>query len=71
MGNMMNGSGMGWMMGGMAVGWVLAIVVLILAVMALVKYLRSKGAVRRTERDTGAGSEPRHDPHGLSQGRIH
>ena len=42
MGNMMNGSGMGWMMGGMAIGWVLAVAVLILAVLALVKYLRSK-----------------------------
>ena len=42
MGNMMNGSGMGWMMGGMAIGWVLALAVLILAALALIKYLRSK-----------------------------
>ncbi len=42
MNGMMNGSGMGWMMGGMTIGWLLGIAVLILAVFALVKYLRSK-----------------------------
>ncbi len=42
MNGMMNGSGMGWMMGGMAIGWILGITVLILAVFALIKYLRSK-----------------------------
>ena len=38
MNGMMDGSGMG----GMAIGWLLGIVVLILAVLALIKYLRSK-----------------------------
>lgn len=33
---------MGWMMSGMAIGWLLGITVLILAVFALIKYLRSK-----------------------------
>jgi hypothetical protein len=42
MNGMMNGSGMGWMMGGMTIGWLLGITVLILAVFALIKYLRSK-----------------------------
>jgi hypothetical protein len=42
MNGMMDGSGMGWTMGGMAIGWLLGIVVLVLAVFALVKYLRSK-----------------------------
>ncbi len=42
MNGMMNGSGMGWMMGGMAIGWLLGVAVLILAVFALIKYLRSK-----------------------------
>ncbi len=41
MNGMMNGSGMGWMMGGMTIGWLLGITVLILAVFALIKYLRS------------------------------
>ena len=39
---MMNGSGMGWMMGGMAIGGLIVVVLLVLAVGALVKYLRSK-----------------------------
>ena len=38
MNGMMDGSGMGWM----AIGWLLGITVLILAVFALIKYLRSK-----------------------------
>ncbi len=42
MNGMMDGSGMGWMMGGMAIGWLLGVVVLILALFALIKYLRSK-----------------------------
>ncbi len=42
MNDMMRGSGMGWMMGGMAVGWLLGVAVLVLAVFALIKYLRSK-----------------------------
>jgi hypothetical protein len=42
MNDMMNGSGMGWMMGGMAIVWLLGTVLLVLAVFALVKYLRSK-----------------------------
>ncbi|MEP7057265.1 MAG: hypothetical protein ABI809_05780 [Caldimonas sp.] len=42
MNGMMDGSGMGWMMGGMAIGWLLGVTVLILAVFALIKYLRSK-----------------------------
>ena len=33
--------GMGWMMGGMALVWVLIVVVLVLAIVALIKYLRS------------------------------
>ena len=41
MNDMMQGSGMGWMMGGMAIGWLLVAAVLVLAVFALVKYLRS------------------------------
>ena len=32
--------GMGWMMGGMALVWILVLVVLVLAIVALVKYLR-------------------------------
>ncbi len=42
MNGMMDGSGMSSMMGGMAIGWLLGITVLILAVFALIKYLRSK-----------------------------
>ncbi len=42
MNGMMDGSGMGWVMGGVAIGWLLGITVLILAVLALIKYLRSK-----------------------------
>ncbi len=42
MNGMMNGSGMGWMTGGMTIGWPLGIAVLVLAVFALIKYLRSK-----------------------------
>ncbi len=42
MNGMMDGSGMGWMMGGMAIGWLLGVAVLILAALALFKYLRSK-----------------------------
>jgi hypothetical protein len=42
MNGMTDGSGMGWMMGGMAIGGLLGIAVLILAVLALIKYLRSK-----------------------------
>jgi hypothetical protein len=38
MNGMMDGSGMG----GMAIGWLLGVTVLILAVFALIKYLRSK-----------------------------
>ena len=33
--------GMGWMMGGAALVWALAVIVLVLAIAALVKYLRS------------------------------
>ena len=42
MSTMMNESGMGWMMGGMVIGWLLGAALLILAILALVKYLRSK-----------------------------
>ncbi len=42
MNGMMGNSSMGWMMGGMAIGGLLGVTVLILAVFALVKYLRSK-----------------------------
>jgi hypothetical protein len=38
--DMMTGAGMGWMMGGMAVVWVLTLVALVLAIAALIKYLR-------------------------------
>ena len=34
--------GTGWMMGGMALVWLLLIVALILAIAALIKFLRSK-----------------------------
>lgn len=37
---MMDGSSM-WMMGGMALLWVLVLVTLVLAIAALVKYLRT------------------------------
>jgi hypothetical protein len=44
--DMMDG-GMGWMMAGMGLLWLLAIVVLVLAAAALVKYLMSgKGGSR-------------------------
>lgn len=33
--------GMGWMMGGMMLVWILGLVVLVLAILALIKYLRS------------------------------
>jgi len=40
---MMDGmSGMGWMTDGMAWFWLLVIVALVLAIAALIKYLRSK-----------------------------
>ena len=43
MSSMMGGAGsMGWMMGGMAALSLLVVVALVLAVVALVKYLRSK-----------------------------
>lgn len=35
--------GMGWMMGGMGFVWLLVVVVLVLAIAALVKYLRGGG----------------------------
>lgn len=38
---MMGGSGGIWMMGGMAVIWILVFVTLVLAIAALVKYLRT------------------------------
>jgi uncharacterized membrane protein len=38
---MMGGSGGMWMIGGMAAVWVLAFVTLVLAIAALVKYLRT------------------------------
>lgn len=38
---MMNGPMGMWMMGGMALIWVLVLVTLVLAIAALVKYLRS------------------------------
>ena len=38
---MMDGSSGMWMMGGMALIWVLAIAALVLAIAALVKYLRT------------------------------
>ena len=39
---MMGMDGMGWMMGGgMMLGWVLGLIVLVLAIAALIKYLRS------------------------------
>lgn len=34
-------SGFGWMMGGSVVVWILVLAVLILAILALMKYLRS------------------------------
>ncbi len=42
MGQMMGGDGMGLMMGGMAIVWILVVAVLILGLLALIKYLRSK-----------------------------
>ncbi|MDB5732790.1 MAG: hypothetical protein JWQ03_2685 [Variovorax sp.] len=40
---MMNdGDGMGWMMGGMALLWLLVVVALVLAIAALIRFLRSK-----------------------------
>lgn len=43
MNGMMDGTGgIGWMMGGMTLVWVLVVAVLVLAVLGLVKYLRSK-----------------------------
>lgn len=33
--------GMGWMMGGVALVWVLVVIVLVLAIAALIKYLRN------------------------------
>jgi membrane protein YdbS with pleckstrin-like domain len=38
---MMDGPSSMWMMGGMALVWVLVLVVLVLAIAALVKYLRA------------------------------
>ena len=38
---MMNMEGMGWMMVAMGLVWILVIVLLVLAIAALVKYLRS------------------------------
>ncbi|MET3590866.1 hypothetical protein ABID26_000245 [Mesorhizobium shonense] len=38
---MMGGSGSIWMMGGMAIIWILVFVTLVLAIAALVKYLRT------------------------------
>lgn len=32
--------GMGWMMGGMTLVWILVLVVLVLTILALVKYLK-------------------------------
>ena len=40
---MMDGNGMGWMMGGMGLVSLLAIVFLVLAIAALLKYLRGRG----------------------------
>lgn len=40
---MMDGNGMGWMMGGMGLVCLLAIVFLVLAIAALIKYLRGRG----------------------------
>lgn len=37
---MMESMGMGWMMGGMALVWILVVIVLVLAIAALVKFLR-------------------------------
>ncbi len=34
--------GMGWMMGGMGLIWLLVAVALVLAILGLIKYLRSK-----------------------------
>ncbi|MER8571282.1 hypothetical protein NKG99_07580 [Mesorhizobium sp. M1409] len=39
----MVGGSSAWMMGGMAVIWILAFIALLLAIAALVKYLRSSG----------------------------
>lgn len=33
--------GMGWMMGGMSLVWILILIVLVLAIIALVKYLKN------------------------------
>jgi len=37
---MMESMGMGWTMGGMALVWILVVIVLVLAIAALVKFLR-------------------------------
>lgn len=37
---MMDGMMGGWHMGGMAITWILVIVVLVLAIVALIKYIR-------------------------------
>ena len=42
---MMNGvdmDGMGWMMGGVGLVWLLLVVAMLVAIIALIKYLRSK-----------------------------
>ncbi len=46
----MNGmEGMGWMMAGMGLGYVLALVLLVLAIAALVKYLFFTGRAKDQE----------------------
>jgi len=39
---MLDMGGMEWMMGGMALIWILILVVLVLAIAALIKYLRTR-----------------------------
>lgn len=45
--------GMGWMMGGMALVWILFIILLVLAIAALVKFLRNNGRPERQIGGTG------------------
>lgn len=68
--NMENMGGMGWMMGGMGLIGLLVVVGLVLGVLALAKYLRSKPVDRRAfepasstkpllPSDTAGRAEPR------------
>jgi uncharacterized membrane protein len=50
----MNANGMGWMMWGMGLFWLLVLALLVLGVMALIKYLRSDSRAESGESDTTA-----------------